>query len=1128
MRPIRLEIENFTVYRGRHLIDFSPLSFFVIKGKTGAGKSSLIDAICYALYGRVPRYGGRKAHDHLLAKGQREMRVILDFSVRGKSYRIEREYIQGKKKGISEFRFYEEGIRRNFREEELENFLRNLIKLDYETFIKVILLPQNQFDKLLKPEDKSKRREILNSLLGLSETILALKELIKMEYDKVKTRLDLVKASLEDLSSVTLERLNQIENQITQIEKEYEVLSKEKPQWEDLLKTCEERDRLRVELEKVMESLERLRGREEEIEEKKKRLELALELQPYRQKIEEYERIDREERENKDRKIKLELELRKYRDEEEIVKEEFEKVKGEFKRLDEYNMERVKIGQVVPKIEECLRLLKEIEDVKGQLERVEGELTHLLEKRKNCEVRLEKGRRLMEELQKEIRAYEEGGIEERIREVERLKEQIKRLESLSKEIGDLEKDMEELKRNLRDQEELLARKKEEYERVKEEGKRLEEEIQSIKGELEQEIELVMKEKDLTKLLDKLGELERVIEEKSLIEGKIKDLEDEIRKRDKYLSQLESKRLEIYTHELKAKLKEGDICPVCGGKVSSLDTSMQKEDIEAILTQLRKAQEDKSRLERELSRHLANLESLFERERSLKEDLKDYTRESLEEERNALKERLDYLHRIKRELQKKEELFKRIREREERLLKDLEAIRIRETQLREKMYAKEDYMNKLKEDRSYIASSLPENCEEYIRKIERDYEEYKALREKEKNYQRKLEELKEELSQVEKGLVELEERKKNLSLQREEKSKRLEGLEQEVYQRLKEKPSLILKQRLENKAKELEERVKEVQEKYEKTREYLSHIEKVKEKLQSDIRNIEENLKRLKDRKRVIAKELFPFFESFGELEKIKEYSLDQGAIRELQEEIESYNKEVYSLREKEREIREKIKSCLGLPETEKVKENLQKLDEKIHKNRELFGSLRQELDQIKAKLEEKGKLQKEYEALSYELGLYERLKKDFTDNRFPNYISQLMLRMLTERANYYFFKFTSGQFSFELLEDDLQIVDHNTGHFRSVYSLSGGETFLASLSLAFSMADLLSQDAPIESLFIDEGFGSLDRETRESLGEFFNIIRESTSRMVGIITHMEDIAERFAQRIEVEKKGNSARISVIY
>jgi exonuclease SbcC len=78
MRPIRLELENFTIFRGRHSIDFSGLIFFIIQGRTGAGKTSLIDAMCYALFGKVPRHGDRRdLHEHLIFKRNRPYEGIL-------------------------------------------------------------------------------------------------------------------------------------------------------------------------------------------------------------------------------------------------------------------------------------------------------------------------------------------------------------------------------------------------------------------------------------------------------------------------------------------------------------------------------------------------------------------------------------------------------------------------------------------------------------------------------------------------------------------------------------------------------------------------------------------------------------------------------------------------------------------------------------------------------------------------------------------------------------------------------------------------------------------------------------------------------------------------------------------
>ncbi len=276
MRPIKLEIENFTVYKGKHFIDFTPLNFFVIKGKNGSGKSSLIEAICYALYGKVPRYGNSKAHKDLLSKGEDWIFVSLDFSVKGKCYRIEREY--NKKNDQSDFRFYEfneKGIvPKNFREDELETFLLNLIKLDYRIFTRVVFLTQNQFEKFLKAnekEDRSKKREILNSLLGLSDILSSMKNIIKEKHKEIKKRLEFIKFSLEGLCCVVYESLNQLEDQINKMEENYkefhtaesleslrkkiyqteELFGKLKQKWEEIKKKLKKKEELNREYDEL-------------------------------------------------------------------------------------------------------------------------------------------------------------------------------------------------------------------------------------------------------------------------------------------------------------------------------------------------------------------------------------------------------------------------------------------------------------------------------------------------------------------------------------------------------------------------------------------------------------------------------------------------------------------------------------------------------------------------------------------------------------------------------------------------------------------------------------------------------------------------------------------------------------
>ncbi len=70
MRPVRLEIQGFTCYREKQEIDFSRLGLFAISGPTGAGKSSILDAIAFALYGNIPRMGGQNL-DEFISLGAR-------------------------------------------------------------------------------------------------------------------------------------------------------------------------------------------------------------------------------------------------------------------------------------------------------------------------------------------------------------------------------------------------------------------------------------------------------------------------------------------------------------------------------------------------------------------------------------------------------------------------------------------------------------------------------------------------------------------------------------------------------------------------------------------------------------------------------------------------------------------------------------------------------------------------------------------------------------------------------------------------------------------------------------------------------------------------------------------------
>ena len=166
MRPLKLEVEGFTSFRERLTLDLSGLDLFAITGATGAGKSSLIDALVFALYGQVPRVG--KEYRQLISHQAERLSVLLEFEVGGRGYRIARsarantgavqvrlEHRNGKGWEASADRV-----------KEIEAEVVKIVGLDYDAFTRSVVLPQGQFDAFLKGEPKE-RRKILVALLNL-------------------------------------------------------------------------------------------------------------------------------------------------------------------------------------------------------------------------------------------------------------------------------------------------------------------------------------------------------------------------------------------------------------------------------------------------------------------------------------------------------------------------------------------------------------------------------------------------------------------------------------------------------------------------------------------------------------------------------------------------------------------------------------------------------------------------------------------------------------------------------------------------------------------------------------------------------------------------------------------------
>jgi exonuclease SbcC len=165
MRPLKLALEGFTCFRDKQELDLSELKLFAIAGPTGAGKSSLLDAMTFALYGRVPRLKGKPAE--MVSLGRDRLAVTFEFASGGRTFRLARTLrrARGADAQLDELlgsveRPLAGGVR------EVDAAIERILGLPYEAFTQAVVLPQGEFAHFLKSEPRE-QREILRELLRL-------------------------------------------------------------------------------------------------------------------------------------------------------------------------------------------------------------------------------------------------------------------------------------------------------------------------------------------------------------------------------------------------------------------------------------------------------------------------------------------------------------------------------------------------------------------------------------------------------------------------------------------------------------------------------------------------------------------------------------------------------------------------------------------------------------------------------------------------------------------------------------------------------------------------------------------------------------------------------------------------
>jgi exonuclease SbcC len=203
---------------------------------------------------------------------------------------------------------------------------------------------------------------------------------------------------------------------------------------------------------------------------------------------------------------------------------------------------------------------------------------------------------------------------------------------------------------------------------------------------------------------------------------------------------------------------------------------------------------------------------------------------------------------------------------------------------------------------------------------------------------------------------------------------------------------------------------------------------------------------------------------------------------------------------------------------------LTKLTEELEVLKKHIWDQEKRIDIDSENREKQNKNQAVLVSLEKDLSLWAKMNMligDSAGKKFSNFVQDLTLRQLIEYGNKRLLGFSDRYLlDFENEADTLKVIDTYMGNtHRSVSSLSGGETFKISLALAFGLSDLAARNVEIESLFIDEGFGSLDPESLDQAITILENMQNETNKSIGIISHVGELKDRIGTKIKLVRIG---------
>ena len=1022
MRPVLLRVEGFTCFKREQLVDFNGLDLFAISGQTGAGKSSILDAIVYALYGRIPRIG-KRGYTEFISLGANRMSVRFDFTVGERRYRVTRT---ARRAGTATAQVEEltadgETLRASLADgvANVDRVVVEIVGLEYEGFIQAVVLPQGDFARFLK-SPAGDRTKLLRELLRLGRY----EDMRQLAQTKSKAAAGegahIEKRLAEDYGGATPAEVGRLEEKIAEDERALGVLRKRLQASELEVKHARRLRERTAELEAKEREKREVSGKEGAISRTREKIEAAS------------------------RAVKVAPLLRKVHDEE---------TREERAKVELANAEQV-FHSAVSHEKKTLARHATAKDAAKRISALEktiqqlGEVIGLLEPKK----RAEQGVRRLEEEERQTRQRVDSLTKQR-------QSAVGAVESADKTTSAAERELERIG--------YEPKFHETVEDVLEEATALgtmrtaTHETQASASEAAQAAANAKKDAESAAKRVKVGAqtLERAVRAAEQAATRLSDAE----------------RVHAADH-LRNQLRTGEQCPVCEQRVSSIPKA------------------------RKSSQRLDELRIAAEEARSGAKESQDNHAELLSESRSLAKAAAI----ASKNSEKAIELSARSTVACDKAGNRLEAWAVRA---------------KLK---------FTGHIEDYIHRLDRE------LRAK----RRKHDEAQEAVRAARKRKDEAHQLLEKLDSQTTSAHDKLGGLAEqlvEVKDELKEYVTKIALVAGEDDPREarnaLQAERTELEDSEEKARRAAEEASKTVAVCQTRVASATDQLTTATAELQTARDQAIQGVRTAGFTSPAAAHAalLSEETVLQLDGEVREFVSKLTALGDRIAELNQELAGQkLSQQELDQKETERNALTAQVEATASELRVIESELEQLRERLVKAQELTSQLETHQQTARVYGILADELQSNRFQQYLHDEIVQELVAGASERLKKI-SDRYALVLREGEFWVLDNdNAGEQRSADTLSGGETFLTSLALALELSTRV-QDAAgavrLESIFIDEGFGTLDPDTLETVAGAIESLPVG-GRMVGIITHIAELTERMPGRIAIERGAEGSRIQV--